>query len=199
MRNSSPFPPNQSFTPSRAPRASWVQSRLIKRRTSASRPAEASCDILPPRWLSRRCLGGAGRWLVRFPRHAQFADYPAHRARRGRLTPPKTERGSFPTKQACRKTAALGFPPPAGVSPLSIERDDAAHDLPLLRRTIPPRAAYASLRLFSRQVGSTRTLRGRPKRARESFPASGDIDRTLPRTMTGHGAARCGFTSAAGL
>ena len=47
---------------------------------------EASCDILPPRWLSRRCLGGAGRWLVRFPRHAQFADYPAHRARRGRLT-----------------------------------------------------------------------------------------------------------------
>ena len=29
----------------------------------------------------------------------------------------KTERGSFPTKQACRKTVALGFPPPAGVSP----------------------------------------------------------------------------------
>ena len=31
--------------------------------------------------------------------------------------PPKTERGTFPTKQACRKTAALGFPPPAGVAP----------------------------------------------------------------------------------
>ena len=30
----------------------------------------------------------------------------------------KTERGSFPTKQACRKTVALGFPPTAGVSPL---------------------------------------------------------------------------------
>ena len=29
----------------------------------------------------------------------------------------KTERGSFPTKQACRETVALGFPPPAGVSP----------------------------------------------------------------------------------
>ena len=59
-----------------------------------------------------------------------------------------------------------------------------------LRAQSTARAAYASLRLFSRQVGSARTLRGRPKLARESFPASGDFDRTLPRTMTGRGARR---------
>ena len=60
---------------------------------------------------------------------------------------------------------------------------------------------------FSRQIGSQRTLRGRPKRARESFPASGGFDRTRPRTMTGRGeqptegrqpkAARSGLRGAA--
>ena len=75
----------------------------------------------------------------------------------------------FSVKRACRKIAAFGFPPSAGVAPLSIERDTTAHGQPATPahnsapRVAAPsgspdgegdiRAAYASLRLFSRQVG----------------------------------------------
>ena len=77
----------------------------------------------------------------------------------------------FSVKRACRKTAALGFPPPAGVAPLSDERDDAAHDLPANLRTIPHRAASAVAPAILAPRGINEDALGRPKRARESCPA----------------------------
>ena len=43
--------------------------------------------------------------------------FPARSGATRAAKPPKTERGAFPTKRACRESAALGFPPPAGVAP----------------------------------------------------------------------------------
>ena len=97
----------------------------------------------------------------------------------------------FGAKRVCPESAALGFPPPAGVAPLSIERDNTAHDQPRARRVLrlarpsPPASAI---------LAPTATQRGRcedaSRRARESFPAKGDKFRTRPRTTTGRGAAR---------
>ena len=79
-------------------------------------------------------------------------DFPRGRGRRGRRSStlaaafggalravhiPKTERGTFPTKQACRKNAALGFPPPAGVAPFigTLPRADGAESAALVRKS----------------------------------------------------------------
>ena len=62
---------------------------------------------------------------------------------------------------------------------------------------LPLICASRGLRLFSRQVGSTRTLWD-DRSGRENRSPRWGIFGTRPRTMTGRGAARCGFASAAG-
>ena len=153
--------------------------------------------VVKPRF-SGRCFASLALFRLRLNR-AQIADSPRGRGRRGRRSStlaaafggalravhiPKTERGAFPTKRACRESAALGFPPPAGVAP-------SIGTLPLRgeagrkpregggrfcevgttpRTTNRPRGRRLSASLFSRLCWS---LRGRlmddPRRARESY------------------------------
>ena len=130
----------------------------LSARTGATRAARQH-----PSGRLRRCPAGSA--------------YAQNRARR------------FSVKRACRKTAprvaapsgdryavggyALGFPPPAGVAPLSNERDDAAHDLPAKCRGV--RRARPSAILAYR---------------RESFPASGGRDTATDDDRARGGAVR---------
>ena len=97
------------------------------------RARRPSCETRPRLGKNLSLARARGADSSAFWRFAYFADYPAGRARRGRLTPPKTERGSFPTKPSLPKNRtparaslrdslslggySLGFPPSAGVSP----------------------------------------------------------------------------------
>ena len=112
--------------------------------------------------------------------------------------PPKTERGNSKSnkftlnlpRSVFRLRRALRPYPLRGTRPRTANRRH--------RRTIPPRAAYATLRLFSRQVGSPRTLKGHSVWGARIFPRVRGTSGTRPHTMTGRGAARGGFGSAAG-
>ena len=72
----------------------------------------------------------------------------------------------FSTKQACRKTAALGFPPPAGVAPYPMREGQHRARPTGEPARVSPRAGFA----YSLAKG---TLQGRcgntSRRARESF------------------------------
>ena len=118
-------------------------------------------------------------------------DFPRDRGRRGRLTPPKTERGAFRLSKLAEKLPRSVFrlrrasPPPLGHCPSGARRGaspakvEDRFELWLRRHRAQstafsagtaPRAAYASLRLFSRPV---RTKLGRSvdnlRGPRESF------------------------------
>ena len=84
-----------------------------------------------PTWALAFGAGRVLRWLlVRASRLTRSsADFPRRRGRRGRLTPSKSERGTFrPSKLAENRRAR--FSASGGRRPLFNERDTAAHDLP---------------------------------------------------------------------
>ena len=91
--------------------------------------------------------------LALFPlrfNHALPTDSPRMTGATRAAKPPKTERGAFPTKRACRESAALGFPPPAGVAPDPMRRGQFRAQPTACPAWSAPRAAYAyRLRLFS--------------------------------------------------
>ena len=104
-------------------------------------PNDCPCAFHPPRPIGSSLLvlklpllvpSGAGRGLKvcsscrRFVLRASNG-FPARTGATRAAKPPKTERGAFPTKRACRESAALGFPPcggrrpPIGTLPLRCE------------------------------------------------------------------------------
>ena len=64
MRNSSPFRPNQSFPPSRAPRRFGLRFAFSNARPPLPPPRRGIVRNSSTSWLNHRCLGGAGA-LVR--------------------------------------------------------------------------------------------------------------------------------------
>ena len=143
-----------------------------------------SC-LARPKSCSRFAPSGAGRglWCVRLAVDVCFAlstDSPREVGATRSAKPPKTERGAFPTKRACRESAALGFPPLAGVAPypLSLPAKRAR------RGASPAKVVVVSVSLGQHRARSTAraafgyslaegTLQGRcwdtSRRARESI------------------------------
>ena len=76
--------------------------------------------------------------------------FPARSGATRAAKPPKTERGAFPTKRACRESAALGLPPCGGRRPSPLRRGQFRAQPTAKPAWSAPRAAYAyRLRLFS--------------------------------------------------
>ena len=89
--------------------------------------------VVPKETFDWRCPIGRGspfKVVVKplFLCFAPLADFARGRGATRAVYTAQNRARHFPAKQACRKTAALGFPPSAGVAPLSIERDDTTHD-----------------------------------------------------------------------
>ena len=96
-------------------------------------PRRARCDEcapLVPKVALRALRGGSPFKVVAQPLFlcfAPLADFPRTGRNAGGEAAQNRAR-QFRVKQVYSESAALGFPPPAGVAPLSIERDTTAHD-----------------------------------------------------------------------
>ena len=96
-------------------------------------PRRARCDecaSLVPKVALRALRGGSPFKVVAQPLFlcfAPLADFPRTGRNAGGEAAQNRAR-QFRVKQVYSESAALGFPPPAGVAPLSIERDKTAHD-----------------------------------------------------------------------
>ena len=183
--------------------AFWGLYRLTNASTIPLTPAPRGfARLSPQRGRIMRCPSARGSpfKVVARPRFSAsrleriFREQGATRAAK----PPKTERGGFRSsglaeklpRSVSRLRRALRPYSMKGTMPRTINRRH--------RRIIPPRAASATLRLFSRQVGSPRTLQGLSVWGARIFPRVRGTSGTRPRTMTGRGAARSGLRSAAG-
>ena len=169
--------PSLVVDPTRAGAAFWACVRVSKRLSNSAIPrAEGQCERSPKEsaelCVAPRRGGRLLRWL-RLPLicASRFVRISREVGGNAGGEAAQNRARQFRVKQVCSESAALGFPPPAGVAPLSNERDDAAHDLPANLRTIPHRAASAVAPAILAPRGINEDALGRPKRARESCPA----------------------------
>ena len=100
----------------------------------------------------------------------------------------------FGAKRVCPESAALDFPPPAGVAPYPMREGQHRARPTGESARVSPRAAYASLRLFSRQLGlngdAAGTLcAGRENRSPVHWGRGGTM--TVARVDDGRGAVGC--------
>ena len=142
------------------------------------RPMGLARELSPMRPLIGVAPSGAGRglWCVRLAADVCFASCADNSARTGATRaarPPKTERGNSESNKFAPNLPRSVFRLAAGVAPYPMRRGqhrarstgDTGAQFRLARPTL--RFGYSRAKF-----GSTGTLRGLPKRARESFPAS---------------------------
>ena len=190
VRDLSPYSSQQSRW--RGGAAFWACSRASTTALKPPTPRRGACarkspnlaaELPLPLGAAALALGGASpQRLLRGDGGDAGGEAAQNRARR------------FGAKRVCPESAAFGFPPPAGVAPDPAKSGHCRAQPTAKPAWSAPRAAYASLRLFSRRLGlnedAAGTLRaGRENRSPVRWGRVGTM--TVARVDDGRGAVGC--------